>query len=909
MQQPYIIDYSTIHMNKENVKPIPQGRTASKLQEIINTDNKILQLQLTKQRQEFENSLDPSILQDLDDPLNSYLQYIKWIRENYPTGNTHESLLIQVLERTTHDFKDDDYYKNEIRYFKIWLEYITYSDHPGDVFNYLLKKKIGCDLSLFYENYSLFFELNDQWENAQEILKLGITNKARPLTRLLKSYDEFILRKTAKSSNSQNSVPLKGLYNSDGSGLNLKSTTDSKSNSLKPNKIQVFNDTAKTAPGSFLIQENDKSSKSPHLDTIKHSQKENTIKPVSWHGETLKNSSKSSEKDSKKIQVFNDKLNQYPITKTVKHQDGKRFETFDFNFDLYMPKNSKPMTMLEVMLQFHKNTIPEIKKNCTSSIDNILDQSRKRSLIGDMSFNTPKKLKIASDVSVEIDDKNTVTNPKKSPGITDTPLLEYFKHSKGRLFSTEEEQQKENKNILAPTLQISDDANTKDDNPNQSNLLDAIICGAFSDIFTDTLTKPLDPTTPPKAVRQDLPQISKDKQHIEHEIEEDDLLSSPFVENPQDDSRRSKPNIVNPFDHSLKSDLSNTIQLFLFQNHNIYNFETLSMNKLSILNKIFKTDGQSIYGNKQALLEFDKHNIFCVTRELGRSKFSAVYLAEKSDGHVLNAIKIKSPSDLWEIYILSKLNQKSNEFINFKSAFTFNDESYLILPYLHQGTALNLINNLSNYHYMTGKNLIEESLVIYFSIQLLNKVIKLHSLGFIHCDIKPENILININNNSNNNNKLKFNNLELIDFGRAIDTSLFSDTTQFQCKFEKTDNQDCTEFVYNLPWRYEPDYYGVANVIHHLLFNKSIITQRTSDGVQLVESFKFYWQRDLWNELFSLLLNPRQFNSTGNISKDLIKVKGKLESWFNLTIDKKAFLEKMRQIAEILNARSKKTKL
>lgn len=85
-----ITNFSSLNVDKENIMPIPQGRSASKLNELINADSKLLQSQLVEQRTQFENSLDPQILQDSDDPLDAYLQYIKWIRDNYKTGNTHE---------------------------------------------------------------------------------------------------------------------------------------------------------------------------------------------------------------------------------------------------------------------------------------------------------------------------------------------------------------------------------------------------------------------------------------------------------------------------------------------------------------------------------------------------------------------------------------------------------------------------------------------------------------------------------------------------------------------------------------------------------------------------------------------------------------------------------------------------
>lgn len=907
-----VTDFGSLSMDKENILPIPQGRSASKLSELINTDSNVLQSQLAEQRLKFEKNLDPQFLQDLDDPLDSYLQYIKWIRENYRSGNTHESLLIQVLERTTHDFKDDDYYKNEIRYFKVWLEYITYSDHPGDVFNYLFKKKIGSDLSLFYENYSLFFELNDQWEKAEEILKLGLSIKARPLPRLSKSYDEFLTRRSSKTAKEK--PRLAGLSNPGGTGL-----TSQVHSKKEESKIKIFRDAPSNSDSKFL-RNNDTDGGSDnffsHINEIRHSKKENIINPTSWKGETLKNSGKTL-KEASKIEVFDDKSNQYPITNTLKHQDGKHFETFDFNFDLFMPDSSanNPRSMIEVLLMFHQKNVDPVENNPVENTEN----DKKRGQSEDISYNTPRNKKSRTE------SESASASTERTSGIADTPLLEYFKNSKSGLFPPENnsneisvngrDSQGENKfklsqsNSLAVTGNhlLSEKNEAVEQNETQSNLLDAIIGGAFSDIFTDTVTKQMEPKTPSKERKPKIEELRLSVDNIDDV--DNDLLSSPFVENPNnaDEKARSAsvdPPVVNPFDTLFKRSHLKHIEMSIYQNNHLHNFDSKLFDKLRVLHKVLKPNAPALTGNKQTLLEFEKNEEYSVIMELGRGGFATVYLGEQLNGQ-LSAIKAERPSDIWEAYILSKLNTLSNDFIKLKSFFKFGDESYLILPYLQQGTVLELVSSLSNYQFLTGKNLIEESLVIYFTIQLISRVLKLHSLGIVHCDIKPDNCMLNIQSAES---KIKFNDIVLIDFGRSIDLSLFPKSTKFKCKLEKTDNQDCPEFVNQTSWTYEPDYYGIANIVHTLLFQKVIKVQSTSKGVQLLEHFKRYWQRDLWNELFDLLLNPRKYNESGDVYMELEKVMCKLESWFSLTVDKRTFLDKLTQISEILNTRFKRTK-
>lgn len=886
-----ITKFSSIEVDKENIKPIPQGRSVAKLNDLIHTDNQTLQKQLLLQRTEFENSLNPDLLQDLDDPLDSYLQYIKWIRENYRTGNNNESLLVQVLERTTHDFKDDPYYKNEIRYFKVWLEYITYSDHPGDVFSYLLKKKIGSDLSLFYEEYSLFFELNDQWDNAQSILKLGISNNARPQKRLLKSYEQFMSRKLSKRSKVQS--PVKGLLNPNGTGL-TSIPVHSTSTTRKDNKkFQIYQDTSSAVQNGLFDSSNKlKTDISIHLDTIKNSKKENILTSTSFAGRTLNTACKNEKRD-RKVEVFQDKSVQYPITKTIQHPNGKKIETYDYNFELFMPteKLNSTRSMLEVLLMFQKPIQNSSNEDTTHATSN------KR--LSSTLYNTPVNKKIKTDTNVLSD----------SPGIEDTPLLEYFKNSNGLFSSNYENEKDKNNTVKNEDLDEHYKRNSHQELPlahvensivapsEENKLLDAIISGAFSDAYTETITKPTTPKKPQKDFKND-------------ENINNDLLSSPFVENPDKDVpvydnelNLNPEDLPSSSDPKFKSVFYKKVQKSHFKQLNFHLYSNVSMNKLHTLHSIFKSHANPIYGNKQAIVEFEGEKLYCITKELGRSKNSTVYLSESMDGQ-LNAIKIQSPPDIWESYILSKLNKNSNKFVQIHSFYQFKDESYLVLPYFKQGSISDLIDCLTKFQLLTSKNLLEETFIIYLSIQLLSNILKLHSLDIVHCDINIDNFMLNID--TSNSSKLSFEDLLLVDFAKSIDLSLYPANTKFHGNFSK--NNEYNEYIDSTSFCHERDYLGIADIIHRLLFNRSLKIRNSNGTKELVEPIKKYWQTDLWNPLFNLLLNSSSLKSIADVNSELQKIKSKFEAWFNLTVDKRLFANKLRNISEIMETRFKKVK-
>ncbi|GMF01417.1 unnamed protein product [Ambrosiozyma monospora] len=120
-------DYSTFEQDKENIQPIRHGRSAATLAKIYSIPQSERRKMLAKEKEAFEEKLKSEYLETLDDPLEPYLDYLKWTRENFTTGADSESGMVNLLEKITQDFRDDEYYKNEIRYFKVWLERVIYT--------------------------------------------------------------------------------------------------------------------------------------------------------------------------------------------------------------------------------------------------------------------------------------------------------------------------------------------------------------------------------------------------------------------------------------------------------------------------------------------------------------------------------------------------------------------------------------------------------------------------------------------------------------------------------------------------------------------------------------------------------------------------------------------------------------
>lgn len=111
---------------------------------------------LARERKQLREDIN-SALEEEDDPLAAYDQFVKWTIKNYPDGDPSSGLL-ELLEEATGKFKDDSSYKGDLRYLKLWVHYARHVEKPVDVYNYLAGKGIGDGYALLYEEYAKALE-------------------------------------------------------------------------------------------------------------------------------------------------------------------------------------------------------------------------------------------------------------------------------------------------------------------------------------------------------------------------------------------------------------------------------------------------------------------------------------------------------------------------------------------------------------------------------------------------------------------------------------------------------------------------------------------------------------------------------------------------------------------------------
>ena len=385
-------------------------------------------------------------------------------------------------------------------------------------------------------------------------------------------------------------------------------------------------------------------------------------------------------------------------------------------------------------------------------------------------------------------------------------------------------------------------------------------------------------------------------------------------------------NPCNPFDPAILSSLISRVPTDL----QFYDLRGQQSNKLNELERFVKKIRKTSAGSdKTGVLDCSAFTLvlrghkFKVSEKLGEGGFGSVFKARDAgvqmgeddddddfdDGDEelssMVALKVVKPRNIWEYHVLRRLYSSlppslRRSVVLPHALYAFDDESYLVLELCPQGMLLNIINNAVSAGVSQAGACLDELLVVFFSVELLRLVEAMHNAGFIHGDLKIDNCLLRLEDvpggatawsssyQPSGEGGWSYKGLKVIDFGRTIDMKLFPHDQQFIADWA-TDERDCFEVRENRPWTYQTDYFGLAGIIYCMLFGKyiqasSVVSFTHEGGIQkykIATPFKRYWQTDIWNRLFDVLLNPCLVKPTGElpVCDALGELRKEMEQW------------------------------
>ncbi|KAH8341579.1 hypothetical protein KR059_010461 [Drosophila kikkawai] len=245
---------------------------------------------------------------------------------------------------------------------------------------------------------------------------------------------------------------------------------------------------------------------------------------------------------------------------------------------------------------------------------------------------------------------------------------------------------------------------------------------------------------------------------------------------------------------------------------------------------------------------------FNIDKEVGRGSYGSVYKATDSRTGNVVALKFQKPPNTWEIYICDQVLKRITEpevlpgLMDISTAIIAPNASLIATEFSPFGSLLDINNKLRQ----ATTKVMHESLVMHFSAQICNIVDHLHRHHIIHADIKPDNFLLMRVPSVDS----PVPSLRLIDFGCAIDMSLFPDAerTKFR-KVVQTDGFTCIEMQEGRSWSYETDLFCIAATVHVMLFGEYMQPLKRGANWEIRQKLPRYLKKHVWTKFFGDLLN------------------------------------------------------
>eukprot|EP00178_Gracilaria_changii_P012953 TRINITY_DN364_c0_g1_i1.p1 TRINITY_DN364_c0_g1~~TRINITY_DN364_c0_g1_i1.p1 ORF type:complete len:898 (-),score=136.13 TRINITY_DN364_c0_g1_i1:3490-6183(-) len=183
---------------KENIQPRPRGRNVKLLEKVFVGTKEDIEAERIRR----ENAVKDAV--ERNEPANKlldvYLAYALFIVDYYPSGSKY---LIRAVEDPCRRHAKDEFFRDDIRFLRLWILYIEMRKDKLEVFSYMRRKRIGYSWTLFYEAWAATLEAARQYDKVKEVYLLAKEVNSHPQHRIEQREREFESRMAARKKRDQ----------------------------------------------------------------------------------------------------------------------------------------------------------------------------------------------------------------------------------------------------------------------------------------------------------------------------------------------------------------------------------------------------------------------------------------------------------------------------------------------------------------------------------------------------------------------------------------------------------------------------------------------------------------------------------------------------------------------------------